>query len=224
MPGGVFDSKSRYIEIWNAGVFMEFDKQPTGLERLALRSVDTGSGLERMVMNLNRLESVYDVDRLEPLFETILQQIGGGSDPRIARDARVIADHLRAVSFIVADGVAPSNVGRGYIPRRLIRKCIALTTRRGVPDFNIEEPLDTLIKQMGADHPRLAEGRSRIVETFNAERRAFSLRLTNGLERLGALASQRGFRVSGADASALFATYGLPIEIIRDFVAERRRP
>ncbi len=220
VPGGVFDTESRYIEIWNAGVFMEFDKQPTGLERLALRSVDTGSGLERMVMNLNRLESVYDVDRLKPLFETILQQIGGGSDPRIARDARVIADHLRAVSFIVADGVAPSNVGRGYIPRRLIRKCIALTTRRGVPDFNIEEPLDTLIKQMGADHPRLVEGRSRIVETFNAERRAFSLRLTDGLERLGALASQRGFRVSGADALSLFATYGLPIEIIRDFVAE----
>ena len=220
VPGGVFDTGQRYIEIWNAGVFMEFDKQPTGLAKLALRSVDTGSGLERMVMNLNRLESVYDTDRLKPLLDAIQQQLGDAADPGVQRDSRIIADHFRAISFMVSDGAVPANIGRGYIPRRLIRKCVALTTRRGVPSFDIEGPLDVLITSAGKHYPRLTGGRARILETFEAERRAFALRLDAGLERLATLGSQTGFRLSGPDALSLFATFGLPLDVIRDVVRE----
>jgi alanyl-tRNA synthetase len=219
-PGGHFDTDSRYIEIWNAGVFMEFDKQPNGLTRLSLRSVDTGSGLERMLMNLNQLDSVYETDRLKPIVSSVQQQLGGAADPALVRDAKVIADHVRATSLIVADGVTPSNTGRGYIPRRLIRKCVALVTRRGISSFRIDEVIATVVASMGRQYPQLVAERARIIDTYENERRAFSVGLSHGFEKLAALASQRPFSVSGRDALQLFATYGLPLEIIRDYVRD----
>ncbi|MBV9762920.1 MAG: alanine--tRNA ligase [Acidobacteriaceae bacterium] len=220
VPGGHFDSESRYIEIWNAGVFMEFDKQPNGLSRLGLRSVDTGSGLERMLMNLNRCESVYETDRLRPIFEVVREQMGGASDESVAGEAKMITDHLRSASFILAHGVTPSNTGRGYIPRRLIRKCVAMTTRRRLENFRFDEVLNTVIEVLGRDYSVLPANRNRILELMESESKAFALRMKQGLERLSALAAHKPFRLSGQDALSLFATFGVPLPIIRDLVGD----
>lgn len=219
-PGAHFDSENRYIEIWNAGVFMEFDKQPGGLSRLGLRSVDTGSGLERMLMNLNRLDSVYETDRLQPIFQVVRQQMGSSSDDSMVLDAKIISDHLRSASFILAHGVTPSNTGRGYIPRRLIRKCVAMTTRRRLDHFRFNEVLNTIIQVVGRDYPVMSANRARILELVETESKAFALRMKQGLERLSALAAQKPFRLSGQDALSLFATFGVPMPIIRDLVGD----
>ena len=218
-PGKHFDADNRYIEIWNAGVFMEFDKQPTGLERLQLRSVDTGSGLERMLMNLNQVDSVYETDRLEPLVRIIGEQLRTGVPAAV--DAKIIADHIRAISFMLADGVRPSNIGQGYIPRRLIRKCVSLATLRSVPKFAFAPVLDVVIDRMAQQHPRLASNRKEILQTFEQEQREFSDRLRLGLDRLAALCSRTPIYLSGADALSLVSTFGLPMEIIRKYVQEK---
>jgi hypothetical protein len=127
-PGGELDSAGRYIEIWNAGVFMEFNRLPGGiLEPLRFTSVDTGSGLERMAMVLQGRESAYETDLFAPIVAAVQDALAGTGAGQ--RDVRIVADHIRASTFILSEGVAPSNEGRGYIPRRLLRKAIATATQ-----------------------------------------------------------------------------------------------
>ena len=129
-PGGEFDSAGRYIEIRNAGVFMEFNRLPGGaLERLRFTSVDTGSGLERMAMVLQGRDSVYETDLFAPIVAAARAALAGSGASQ--RDIRLVADHVRASVFILGEGVAPSNEGRGYIPRRLLRTAIATATQAG---------------------------------------------------------------------------------------------
>jgi alanyl-tRNA synthetase len=180
-PGGFFDTENRYIEIWNAGVFMEFNKQPSGLERLQLRSVDTGSGLERMLMNLNQVDSVYETDRIAPVVEIVRQQLSQ-KQSTVDVEAKIIADHLRALSFIAANGVQPANVGRGYIPRRLMRRIIGIALRRSV-DFQIDSPLDAIVTRMGKQYPELEKHRRNLIEQFNKEKAEFGTRVQHGLDR-----------------------------------------
>jgi alanyl-tRNA synthetase len=219
-PGGEFDSSSRYIEIWNAGVFMEFNRRPGGtLEPLRFTSVDTGSGLERMAMVLQGRDSAYETDLFAPIIAAVRSALAGTGAGE--RDIRIVADHVRASTFILSEGVVPSNEGRGYIPRRLLRKVIAIATLAGAADFDLHDVADAVIGQMGHTYPQLTAGRDRIMDLLAREQRDFGRVVRRGLDRLGALAEDPGFEITGDDAFTLFATHGMPVDLIRDFAAER---
>lgn len=220
VPGGHFDTTRRYIEIWNAGVFMEFNKKPDGtFTKLRFNSVDTGSGLERMTMTMNGIDSVYDTDLLRPVMTAIRERLAGADSTDT--DHRILTDHLRASTFILSEGVRPSNEGRGYVPRRLIRKCVALVTRAGTPAFDFKGVIHQIIQGSAANYPQLATGRERIIEAFDQERRDFERVIGKGLERLNHLCKEPPFVIPGVDAFALSSTYGMPLELIRDFVADK---
>ncbi|MEP7025544.1 MAG: alanine--tRNA ligase, partial [Actinomycetota bacterium] len=217
-PGGEFDSAGRYIEIWNAGVFIEYSRLPGGtLEPLRFASVDTGSGLERMAMVLQGHDSVYETDLLAPVVAAVQAALPGTGTSE--RDVRVLADHLRAATFILGEGVTPSNEGRGYIPRRLLRTAIAVATRAGAADFDLRVVADVVIGLLGRSYPQLAQHRDLVLGQLAAEQRDFGRVVRRGLSQLSALATGPGFRVSGEDAFTLFATHGMPVDLIRDFAA-----
>jgi alanyl-tRNA synthetase len=223
-PGGEFDSTGRYIEIWNAGVFMEYNRLPGGrLEPLRFSSVDTGSGLERMAMVLQGRESAYETDLFAPIVAAVRAALAGtGSETGTAqRDIRVVADHIRASTFILSEGVVPSNEGRGYIPRRLLRKVIAVATQAGAAGFDLAELADAVIGRMGGHYPQLVTGRDRTLDLLAREQRDFGRVLRRGLDRLSALATAPGAQISGDEAFRLVATDGMPADLIRDFAAER---
>ncbi len=219
-PGGEFDSTGRYIEIWNAGVFMEFNRLPGGtLEPLRFTSVDTGSGLERMAMVLQGRDSAYETDLFAPIVAAVRSALAGTGAGE--RDVRIVADHVRASTFILSEGVVPSNEGRGYIPRRLLRKVIAIVTQAGAADFDLRDVADAVIGQMGRSYPQLADGRDRTMDLLAREQRDFGRVVRRGLDRLAALAVGPGFKITGDEAFRLFATHGMPVDLVRDFAAER---
>jgi alanyl-tRNA synthetase len=218
-PGQEFDTKRRYIEIWNAGVFMQFDKGADGILRpLPFTSVDTGSGLERVAMALNGLDNVYETD----LFTPIIQATQGifGDSGEILHRHRVISDHLRASSLILSEGVRPSNEGAGYIPRRLIRKCLTTALHAGVEQVSFAPVVEAVIERMGEHYPLLRSERAELLSGIDAECREFEGVVRRGLERLDTVLTKQG-GLSGADAFRLFATYGLPFEITQDIASER---
>lgn len=219
-PGGEFDTRSRYIEIWNAGVFMEFDRQADGrFEPLRFTSVDTGSGVERMAMVLQGCDSVYETDIFRPLVAAVDVSFDGVDIGE--RNARIVADHIRAATFILGEGVVPSNEGRGYIPRRLLRKVIAIATRAGMAKLELGELANVVIDHMRDSYPRLGTSRARILELIAREQRDFGRVVRRGMEHLGKLAGGPGFRITGEEAFTLFATHGMPIDLVRDFAAEQ---
>jgi alanyl-tRNA synthetase len=219
-PGGEFDSSGRYIEIWNAGVFMQFNRLPGGtLEPLRFTSVDTGSGLERMAMVLQGRDSAYETDLFAPVVAAVRSALAGTGAGE--RDIRIVADHVRASTFILGEGVVPSNEGRGYIPRRLLRKVIAIVTQAGAADFDLRDVADAVIGQLRPAYPQLAAGRDRIMDLLAREQRDFGRVVRRGLDRLAALSAGPGFEITGDDAFTLFATHGMPVDLIRDFATER---
>src|ERR1700691_3024546 len=219
-PGGEFDSAGRYIEIWNAGVFMEFNRLPGGtLEPLRFTSVDTGSGLERMAMVLQDGDSAYETDLFAPVVAAVESALAGSSAGQ--RDVRIVADHVRASTFMLSEGVVPSNEGRGYIPRRLLRKVIAITTQAGAADFDLRDVASTVIDHMRGNYPQLAQRRDQILDLLAREQRDFGRVVRRGLDRLNELSTGEGFQISGDAAFNLFATHGMPADLIRDFAAER---
>lgn len=218
-PGDEFGTSSRYIEIWNAGVFMQFDKKRDGtFVPLPFFSVDTGAGLERLTMALNELPTVYDIDLFVPLVTRCQEMLGQSGE--VLPHHRLLADHLRAATFLLAEGVRPSNEGRGYVPRRLIRKCVAVAHRQGVEGFDLARVADEVIALMSAHYPALNDRRDEILSMLSGEEREFSLALQRGFDQLEDL-YEAGQGISGADAFRLFSTYGLPFEITRDLAAER---
>lgn len=219
VPGGEFDTTRRYIEIWNAGVFMQFDKGLDGTIRpLPFTSVDTGSGLERICLALNGLDSVYQSDLLSPVVNVAQEILGESGTPETRH--LVIADHMRAAVKILADGVLPSNEGAGYIPRRLIRKSMTVALRQGADSFQFQPLADTIVDTLKDHHPGLLGRKDAVLAALDAECREFGTAVRRGLDRVSTLI-ESGCTVSGADAFRLFSTYGLPVEITRDLVAER---
>ncbi len=217
VPGGEFDDKGRYIEIWNAGVFMQYDLQPEGLTPLDIVSVDTGSGLERMVMTLNGHESVYETDTLLPIVQAARSQLGDVQ----AGVAELVADHVRSAAFIMAEDVGPSNTGAGYVLRRLIRRAVASVLTRGYEDFSFDEVLDAVYGACRSWNAHVAAHRDQIGEMWRREQRAFEKVIGRGLDRLEALTEGPAPEISGEDAFRLFATYGLPIDTLREHVRLR---
>lgn len=219
-PGAEFDTKRRYIEIWNAGVFMQFDKAADGaLSPLPFTSVDTGSGLERVTMALNDLENVYETDLVLPMVHAA-QDLFGESGGEILQRHRVVADHLRASCLIMSEGVRPGNEGAGYIPRRLIRKCLTTSLHHGLDRASFSPVVEAVVDRLGSNYPRLERERDELLRAVDEECREFDGVVRRGLDRLDNLLGTKA-RLSGEDAFQLFATYGLPFEITREIAQER---
>jgi len=213
LPGGEFDTTKRYIEIWNAGVFMEFNKSKEGeFTSLPLKSVDTGAGLERLAMIINGHESVYETDLLAPILKIVQERYGVE-----IRKARMITDHMRAAVFILAEGVNCSNEGQGYIPRRLIRKVVSALVSSKVSDLNLGPVVDKIIEILSPVYLHLKNKLDLVKYNIGQEVKDFYPVITNGLERIekevGQLAGKKFF--SGKVVCDLMTTHGLPFDVIQ---------
>jgi alanyl-tRNA synthetase len=209
----------RYMEIYNL-VFMEYDLRPGDvLERLPTQNVDTGLGLERTMCVVQGVDSVFDTDGFRVIMDWIAEQSGVAyrdSDVSL-RAHRVLADHLRAVTFLVAEGVVPSNEGRGYICRRLLRRAIQQAQRIGLD--RVYRLPSVVIEQMGDAYPRLKEHADQIERVVRDEESRFTETLERGLKELDALAGKPG--IDAEEAFKLAATFGFPIELTQELAEER---
>ncbi len=229
---GVACSCDRFIEIWNI-VFMEFDRQSDGTRHpLPAPSIDTGMGLERITAVLQETLSNYDTDIFRPVIDAITSLTGvsygphGSGQDSHASDVsiRVIADHIRAMTFLIADGVVPSNEWRGYVLRKIMRRAMRHGKKLSMREPFLFELVDVLVKEMGQAYPELGAGRDAIRQVIRAEEERFDAVLNDGLPRLEALIQEtvaRGNkRLPGDQAFRLYDTYGLPLDFIDDVVEQ----
>lgn len=219
-PGKEFDTKKRYIEIWNAGVFMQFNKNADGsFSKLSFTSVDTGAGLERLAMVLGGYKSVYETDLLAPIKAKIESLLGENKIPE--RDILIMTDHLRTACLILSEKVSPSNEGRGYIPRKLIRRCMMITGKFGIKNFDFSAAIEFIIENYKNIFAKFEANKAYIVEEFKKEHDQFEKVLTSGLERFAAIKNLSD-KISAEDAFDLVTTYGLPIDIIKVYAEENQ--
>ena len=217
VPGGYFDTKTRYIEIWNAGVCMQFNRNLDGTySPLKFKSIDTGAGLERLTMTLNKMSSVYDTDLLKPICDKINELANGKLSERTVR---VLTDHTRTISLILSEKQAPSNEGRGYVPRKLVRRCILLTTKESVKDFDYLSLYNFFIDNYSDIFPLIKENKDFLLSHFEKEYEQFNKVLVSGLEKLDEIKT-KGNNISKEDAFDLVTTYGLPFDIIEDYAKD----
>jgi alanyl-tRNA synthetase len=212
---GFFDTKKRYIEIWNAGVFMQFNKGQDGsLTPLPFTSVDTGSGLERMAIPMNGYKSVYEGEPYKQIIDLLPQTMA-------EKDKRVIADHTRASIHLIGDDVLPGKNGREYITRRLVRRIETAALRNGI-DAPYSAAFDEIIKAEGQNHPYLISSRQSIEAVLAAEARAFKKVLQNGSRALDkAPRGQNDGPVSGKTAFNIVSSYGLPLDTLVELAEQR---
>ena len=218
----------RFMELWNL-VFMQFDRQPDDtLKVLERRGVDTGMGLERIASVLQNVESNYDTDLLRPIVDAagrIALERGGPPAPENDPEGRrvglqVIADHVRAMTFLMSDGAVPSNDGRGYVLRRIMRRAIRFGRTLGIEQPFLCDLSAKVIEVMESAYPELLAHREMIARLARTEEERFAATLAVGLERIETLAHDltRGGKqvVPGADAFRLYDTFGLPLDLIKD--------
>jgi alanyl-tRNA synthetase len=210
-------SCGKYIELWN-DVFMEYNKTAAGTyEPLKQRNVDTGFGLERGAMLLQGKDSVFETDLFQPIMEAISRFAKG--DDIVSH--RIVADHLRAVTFLIADGVPPSNVERGYVVRRLIRRAIRHGRRLGITQPFVASVAEAVIGRYKGDYPHLERERDRILEELRGEEAKFGRTLERGLREFERVVAESDGRISGEDAFHLYDTFGFPIELTIELAAEK---
>ncbi|NRA60902.1 MAG: alanine--tRNA ligase [Psychrobium sp.] len=219
-PGTPEEDGDRYIEIWNL-VFMQYNRHSDGtMEDLPKPSVDTGMGLERIAAIMQGVHSNYEIDIFQGLIKTAAQIIG--TSDLNNKSLRVIADHIRSCSFLIADGVMPSNEGRGYVLRRIIRRAVRHGNSLGAKGLFFYKLLDELIKQMGEAYPELAKNRAIISKMLKAEEEQFARTLERGLLILDeALAGISGKVIGGDIVFKLYDTYGFPADLTADIARER---
>lgn len=218
-PGSPDQDGDRYIEIWNH-VFMQFDMQPDGsLRKLPAPCVDTGMGLERLAAILQHVHSNYEIDIFARLIAAAGRETGVSdlSNPSL----KVIADHIRATSFLVADGVIPSNEGRGYVQRRIIRRAIRHGYKLGRKTPFFHKLVPDLVALMGEAYPNLKAAEKRVMEVLKAEEERFYETLENGMEILDAALSGGRKELPGEVAFKLHDTYGFPLDLSADVCRER---
>jgi alanyl-tRNA synthetase len=218
-PGSPDADGDRYIEIWNH-VFMQFDMQPDGsVKPLPAPCVDTGMGLERLAAILQHVHSNYEID----LFQALIAAAGKATHTQDLSNPslRVIADPIRATSFLVADGVIPSNEGRGYVQRRIIRRAIRHGYKLGQKTPFFYSLVPELVRQMGEAYPHLAQAQARIMDVLKAEEERFYETLENGMEILDAALAGGKTVLPGDVAFKLHDTYGFPLDLTNDVCRER---
>lgn len=217
----VYDPKDkRWMEIWN-NVFMQFNKQEDGtLVPLAAGSVDTGMGLERATVALQRKANVYDTELFVPILAK-LEELSGKSYADAQMSMRIIADHVRAAAIMFMDGVVPTNKDQGYILRRLVRRAIRHARKLGVESGAMIGPVvDVIVETLGEAYPMLIEKKTLIVSGLAQEAAKFEKTLAQGLREFQKL-WEKNSAISGEDAFNLYQSYGFPLEVTQELAAEQ---
>src|ERR1700719_4621599 len=220
-PGSAAEDGDRFVEIWNL-VFMQFERGTDGqLTPLPKPSVDTGMGLERIAAVMQGVHSNYDID----LFRNLIHAAGAlaGTSVLTSSSLRVIADHIRACTFLVVDGVSPSNEGRGYVLRRIIRRAIRHGYKLGIQEPFFYKLVPVLEEEMGSAYPELTRGRAHAQRVLQQEEERFAETLANGMVLLeGAIRNLQGAKVIDGDTVfKLYDTYGFPVDLTADVARER---
>ena len=219
-PGTPEEDGDRYIEIWNL-VFMQYNRHADGtMEPLPKPSVDTGMGLERLAAILQNVHSNYEIDIFEALIGAAAKATG--ATDLTDKSLRVIADHIRSCSFLIVDGVMPSNEGRGYVLRRIIRRAVRHGNKLGAKESFFYKVVDTLVEQMGAAYPELVEQQETIKKVLRIEEEQFAKTLDRGLAILDeGLAQLTDKVIPGEFAFKLYDTYGFPSDLTADVARDR---
>ncbi|MCH8500606.1 MAG: alanine--tRNA ligase [Aliidiomarina sp.] len=220
-PGTPEEDGDRYIEIWNL-VFMQYNRQADGtLEPLPKPSVDTGMGLERIAAVLQHVHSNYETDTFVALIKAAAQAVG--TDDLSAQSLRVIADHIRSCSFLIADGVLPSNEGRGYVLRRIIRRAVRHGSKLGAEGPFFHQLVQELVNLMGEAYPELVSAQSRIEKALLQEEQQFARTLQRGLSLLESAVAELPEQgvLAGDVVFKLYDTYGFPYDLTADILRER---
>jgi alanyl-tRNA synthetase len=220
-PGSPDEDGDRFIEIWN-NVFMQFDRQPDGtLLPLPAPCVDTGMGLERIAAVLQHVHSNYEIDLFQHLIKAAAKLTGTADEHH--KSLRVIADHVRACSFLIVDGVLPSNEGRGYVLRRIIRRAIRHFWKLGTlkADGQFWRMVQPLVEVMGEAYPELKAKQPFVEQALRAEEAAFATTLDAGMTRLENALAAGGSTIDGEQLFQLHDTYGCPPDLITDILREK---
>ncbi|OGT29448.1 MAG: alanine--tRNA ligase [Gammaproteobacteria bacterium RBG_16_51_14] len=219
-PGSPDLAGDRYIEIWNL-VFTQYNRDADGtLHPIPHPSVDTGMGLERIAAVLQGVHSNYEIDIFRHLIASIQELAGTDASDKIS--ARVVADHIRSCAFLIADGVVPSNEGRGYVLRRIVRRAIRHGNKLGFREPFFYKLVDTLIAEMGAAYPVLSQARNHIQKVLQREEERFAETLEQGLKVLeGVIAGLTDTHIPGQEVFRLYDTYGFPVDLTADIARER---
>ena len=219
-PGTADEDGDRYIEIWNL-VFMQYDRDAGGaLNPLPRPSVDTGMGLERLAAILQGVHSNYEID----LFQALIKAVAAlaSTDNLENKSLRVIADHIRACSFLIVDGVIPSNEGRGYVLRRIIRRAIRHGHKLGIREAFFHKLVPALVAQMGEAYPELSGAQSQVERVLLQEEQRFAETLDHGMKILEeVIASLATDEIPGDTAFKLYDTFGFPVDLTADIARER---
>lgn len=223
-PGSAEEDGDRYIEIWNL-VFMQFNRDEQGnMTPLPKPCVDTGMGLERIAAVLQHVHSNYEIDLFQALIRAAARETG--TDDLANNSLKVIADHIRACSFLIVDGVIPGNEGRGYVLRRIVRRAIRHGYKLGRKTPFFHKMVADLVAQMGEAYPELAEAEPRVVEVLKAEEERFFETIENGMSILDAaladLKAKGGNMLDGELAFKLHDTYGFPLDLTQDVCREQQ--
>ena len=216
-------AEERYLEFWNL-VFMQFDRQPNGdMPELPRKIIDTGAGFERNLILLNDVDSIFDTDVLRPIVasaERATNKRYGESEP-VDIALRILADHARSISFLVSDGVFPSNEERGYVLRRIIRRAVRQAYMLGVEKNVTPALVDGTVEVMGEAYPDLARNADHVKDVVDREETAFRRTLRSGMARLDEALASSPTDIAGEVAFQLHDTFGFPIELTREIAAER---
>jgi len=203
----------RFLEIWNAGVFMQYNRSPSGkLTNLDIRSVDTGAGLERMAMVLQNKKNIFEIDLFAPIIKKITDLTSDSSYDLIFR----IADHIKASVFLLADGVRPANLEQGYVLRRLIRRAIYVGKKLAIEAPLGEELIPVVVRLYEDRYPYLRKQQKAIIAEFETEEKKFLKTITKGkrqMKRMIEAKKRKGESFTGQEAFYLWETYGLPVDL-----------
>ena len=223
-PGSPDEDGDRFIEIWN-NVFMQFNRDEAGVMHLLPKpSVDTGMGLERIAAILQKVHSNYEIDLFANLLKASKDAVdaaGGGNCDSQSPSLKVIADHIRACSFIVVDGVIPGNAGRGYVLRRIARRAIRHGYKLGARKPFFYQLVPALVKEMGDAYPELRAAQDKVGEVLKQEEERFFQTIANGMEILDSTLAGSAKVVDGETAFRLHDTFGFPLDLTADVCRER---
>jgi alanyl-tRNA synthetase len=223
-PGSPDEDGDRYIEIWN-NVFMQFNRDEAGnMHPLPKPSVDTGMGLERIAAVLQHVHSNYEIDLFVNLLKAAKEAVdaaGGGNCDIDSPSLKVIADHIRACSFIVVDGVIPGNAGRGYVLRRITRRAIRHGYKLGARKPFFYQLVPALVKEMGLSYPELQAAKDKVSDVIKQEEERFFQTIANGMEILESALAGGAKTVDGETAFRLHDTFGFPLDLTADVCRER---